>query len=93
MLLSSTESVGDIISTSRQCYSDANFENVVGKSFDQLYEEYGVPNIYNDSDNHFIKNLFQKLAPISVRKQFLDSIFKFFVDSINFFRRFLGLEL
>ena len=80
LLLSSTESVGDIISTSRQCYSDANFENVVGKSFDQLYEEYGVPNIYNDSDNHFIKNLFQKLAPISVRKQFLDSIFKFFVS-------------
>jgi len=80
LLLSSTESVGDIISASRQCYSDANFENVVGKSFDQLYEEYGVPNIYNDSDNHFIKNLFQKLAPISVRKQFLDHIFKFFVS-------------
>jgi len=80
LLLSSTESVGDIISASRKCYSDANFENVVGKSFDQLYEEYGVPNIYNDSDNHFIKNLFQKLAPIEVRKQFLDHIFKFFVS-------------
>jgi len=80
LLLSSTESVGDIISASRQCYSDANFENVVGKSFDQLYEEYGVPNIYNDSDNHFIKNLFQKLAPIEVRKQFLDHVFKFFVS-------------
>jgi peptidoglycan/xylan/chitin deacetylase (PgdA/CDA1 family) len=80
LLLSSTESVGDIISASRQCYSESNFESVVGKSFDQLYKEYGVPNIYNDSDNHFVKNLFQKLSPISVRKQFLDHIFKLFVN-------------
>ena len=80
LLLSSTESVGDVILASRQCYLDANFESVVGKSFDQLYKEYGVPNVYNDSDNHFVKNLFQKLSPISVRKQFLDHVFKLFVS-------------
>ncbi len=80
LLLSSSESVGDIISASRQCYSESNFESVVGKTFDQLYSEHGIPNIYNDSDNHFVKNLFQKLVPISVRKQFLDHIFKLFVN-------------
>jgi peptidoglycan/xylan/chitin deacetylase (PgdA/CDA1 family) len=80
LLLSTVENVGDIISASRQYYSDVNFESVVGKSFDQLYKEYGVPNVYNDSDNHFVKNLFQKLSPISVRKQFLDHVFKLFVS-------------
>ena len=80
LLLSSVESVVDIISESSQHYKDANFESAVGKSFDQLYNEYGVPNIYNDSDNHFVKNLFQKLSPISVRKQFLDHVFKLFVS-------------
>ena len=80
LLLSTVENVGDIISASRQYYSDVSFESIVGRSFDQLYKEYGVPNIYNDSDNHFVKNLFQKLSPISVRKQFLDHVFKLFVS-------------
>jgi peptidoglycan/xylan/chitin deacetylase (PgdA/CDA1 family) len=80
LLLSSTQSVSDIISASREYYFEANFESVVGESFDQLYKKYGVPNIYNDSDNHFVKNLFQKLSPISVRKQFLNHIFRFFVN-------------
>ena len=80
LLLSTVENVGDIISASRQYYSYNSFESIVGRSFDQLYKEYGVPNIYNDSDNHFVKNLFQKLSPISVRKQFLDHVFKLFVS-------------
>jgi len=80
LLLSTAKNVGDIISASRQYYFDVNFESVVGRSFDQLYKEYGVPNVYNDSDNHFVKNLFQKLSPISVRKQFLDHVFKLFVS-------------
>ncbi|CAB4664482.1 unannotated protein [freshwater metagenome] len=79
LLLSSTQSISDIISVSRQYYSDANLESVVGESFDQLYEKFGIPNVYNDSNNHFIKNLFQKLSPISVRKQFLNQVFEFFV--------------
>jgi peptidoglycan/xylan/chitin deacetylase (PgdA/CDA1 family) len=75
LLLSSAQSVSDIIAASRRYYSEANLESVVGESFDQLYKKYGIPNVYNDSDNHFIKNLFQKLTPISVRKQFLNHIF------------------
>ena len=80
LLLSTVENVGDIISASRQYYSDVSFESIVGRSFDQLYKEYGVPNIYNNSENHFVKNLFQKLSPISERKQFLDHVFKLFVS-------------
>ena len=79
LLLSSSNSVDEIITASRQYYLDANFESDVGESFDQLYLKYGTPNVYNDSDNHFVKNLFQKLSPILVRKQFLDHIFKLFV--------------
>ena len=79
LLIASGNSVGEIISTSRQFYIDNNFESVVGESFDQLYKKYGYPNVYNDSDNHFVKNLFQKLSPILIRKQFLDHIFKHFV--------------
>ena len=80
LLLSSSKSVGEIISASRQYYLDANFESDVGESFDQLYTRYGFPNVYNDSDNHFVKNLFQKLSPIWVRKQFLDHIYRLFVQ-------------
>ena len=79
LLLSSSNSVDEIISASRQYYLDANFASDVGESFDQLYVKYGYPNVYNDSDNHFVKNLFQKLSPILVRKQFLDHVFKHFV--------------
>ena len=56
LLLSTVENVGDIISASRQYYSDVNFESVVGETFDQLYKEYGVPNIYNDYRTYLFKN-------------------------------------
>ena len=79
LLLASGASVGEIIAAARQYYSDAKLEDAVGESFDQLYKKHGVPNIYNDSENHFVKNLFQKLAPISIRKSFLDQIFRMFV--------------
>ena len=79
LLLSSDQSIREIISASKQYYIDANFKDVVGESFDQLYKKYGVPNVYNDSDNHFVKNLFQRLTPMSIRKPFLDRIFQLFV--------------
>jgi len=80
LILSSVENVGNIISATKQYYLESKFETVVGESFDELYKKYGYVKAYNDADNNLIKNLFQKLAPMEVRKSLLDEIFSQFVQ-------------
>ena len=80
LLLSSVENVSEIISATKQYYLDADIESVIGETFDELYKKFAYVNAYNDADNHFVKNLFQKLAPINIRKSLLDEIFGQFVE-------------
>ena len=80
LLLSSVENVSEIISATKQYYLDADIESVIGETFDELYKKFAYVNAYNDADNHFVKNLFQKLAPIDIRKSLLDEVFSQFVE-------------
>ena len=79
-MISSVENVGKIISATKRYFIEAEIETIVGESFDELYLKFGYANEYNDPENHFVKNLFQKLAPMEVRKSLLDEIFRQFVQ-------------
>lgn len=76
ILLSSGASPEEIVATSKEFYHEMSLENQVGKSFDELFNAYGVENTYNDKHTEFLKKIFQKALPSKIRKVFLDEVFR-----------------
>ena len=79
ILISCGASPEEVVKTSKQYFYEMSLENQVGKSFDELFNLYGVENTFNDKNTEFLKKIFQRALPAKIRKVLLNEVFRAFV--------------
>ncbi|CAB4664468.1 unannotated protein [freshwater metagenome] len=75
ILLSSSFTPKEIVKIAGELYSEMGLESISKITFDELFRNHGIANLWNDAETEFIKKLFQKLLPTEIRKKYLASVF------------------
>ena len=75
ILLSSISTPKEMVKIAGELYSEMGLESISNFTFDELFRNHGIANLWNDAETEFIKKLFQKLLPTEIRKKYLASVF------------------
>ena len=75
ILLSSSSTPKKMVKIAGELYSEMGLESISNITFDELFRNHGIANLWNDAETEFIKKLFQKLLPTEIRKKYLASVF------------------
>jgi peptidoglycan/xylan/chitin deacetylase (PgdA/CDA1 family) len=75
ILLSSSKTPKQLVKICAAVFEDLEIRSVINESFDELYLQFGIANLWNDAETEFLKKLFQKILPTDLRKQLLAEVF------------------
>ena len=75
ILLSSSSTPKEMVKIAGELYSEMGLESISNITFDELFRNHGIANLWNDAETEFIKKLFQKLLPTEIRKKYLAHVF------------------